>query len=212
MSNLQFIWHRTLIGLSLRKEEQEKSNKILTIPNGISAFGFFVLFLYQGNYMYEYSTGYTGYFHYYALLLLLIAITSDIADGFWARAFRSCSKIGEVIDPARDRYLGFVIVLQMIIEAQDNFVTIVAFLIIFIETLTAIQNWRYSASVHGMGKFRMGIHMFCGLVFIIQTYNIQVPIDIHISIPMLIIIMLLASFMSSFKYMQLVFQKNNGHD
>jgi|GEM_PF-3034045 len=210
MINWQFIWHRILIGLHLIKAEQTVSEKLATIPNGITAFGLLSIFLYQANYLYEYFTGDIGYFHNNMLALLVIAIISDILDGFFARALGSCSRFGEFIDPARDRYLALVIILQMMIESQNGFVIMMACLIILIEAVTALQNWKYSTSVHGMGKFRMGIHMFCSLVFVFQIYNLPlpVPVDITISIEMLITIMFLASLMSSFKYMQLVFKKN----
>ncbi len=209
MQNWQFIWHRILVGLSLRKEIYPVSNEILTFPNSITAFGFLSLFLYQANYLYGFLHNNTGFFPgHIALTLLVVAIISDALDGFFARALGACSHIGEILDPVRDRYLAFVILLQMAAVEKTSFVIFVVGSIILIETFTAIQNWKYSTAVHGVGKLRMGIHMFCSLIFVIQTYQIWTSINI-ISTETLVVIMLLATVMSSFKYVSLASLPNS---
>jgi phosphatidylglycerophosphate synthase len=204
MNRWQFILERTLIGLSLKKEEQAVSEKILTLPNGITVFGFLTLFLYQANYIYAYFNNDVGFLSVYiALFLLFLAIASDILDGFFARALNSCSRFGELLDPARDRYLAFVIVLQMVLVEKTLSIVLIVALIILVEFFTAIKNWKYSTRVHTVGKFRMGIHMLCGAVFVIQVYRIPTPINLTISTQALATVMLLATILASVRYREL---------
>jgi len=207
MTNWNFIWHRVLVGLSLKKEKQIPSDKIFTLPNSISAFGFLTLFLYQANYIYAYLNDNAGFFSAYtALLLLLLAIISDILDGFFARALKACSRFGEILDPARDRYLAFVIVLQMVLVEKTFSIFLVVALIIIVEFVTAMKNWKYSTRVHTIGKFRMGVHMICGTIFVLQIYQIPTPINMTISTQALAAIMLLATITASIRYQKLNLQ------
>ncbi len=199
MKNWQFILERIFVGLSLKKEKQLVSNKILTFPNSITFFGFLVLFLYQINYIYAYLNDNFGFLSaYFALFLLIVAIISDILDGFFARALKMCSSFGEMLDPARDRYLAFVIILQMALVEKTFTIFSIISLIIIVEFSIALRNWKYSTKVHTIGKFRMGIHMICGTVFVAQTYQILTPAIINTEA--LATIMLLASILSAIKY------------
>ena len=201
MNNLNFIWHRILVGLSLKKEKQKIKNEILTIPNSITAFGFLILFLYQVNYLYAYFNNDIGLFSgYVAFSLLIVAIISDILDGFFARALKSCSRLGELLDPARDRYLAFVIVFQMVLVEKTFAIVLIVALVIIVEIATAMKNWKYSTKVHTIGKFRMGIHMICGAIFVTQIYQIPTPLSVTISTEALATIMLIATILASIRY------------
>lgn len=75
---------------------QDKRNRILTIPNLLSAFRLalvpVIVWLYCGR----------GDYHLTAWVLLLSGAT-DIVDGFIARRFDMVSDLGKVLDPVADK-------------------------------------------------------------------------------------------------------------
>ncbi len=91
-----------------RHGQQVVSNRIWTIPNGLSFLRlvgvpfFFVLIIQQRDIA--------------AVVLLAIASLSDLLDGRIARHFNQMSRLGQILDPAADRLYIFATVLGLAIR------------------------------------------------------------------------------------------------
>ncbi len=77
--------------------EQKLENKILTIPNMLSAFRLCLIPFFIWQYSVEQDYIWAG-------IILVLSILSDILDGFIARTFHSISNLGKILDPVADKF------------------------------------------------------------------------------------------------------------
>ncbi len=77
------------------KNNIQPENRILTIPNLLSAFRLLLIPLFIWLYL-------EGKYFYTGLMLLISGIT-DISDGFIARRFHMVSNLGKILDPVADK-------------------------------------------------------------------------------------------------------------
>lgn len=79
----------------IMKNNIQPENRILTIPNLLSAFRLLLIPLFIWLYL-------EGKYFYTGLMLLISGIT-DISDGFIARRFHMVSNLGKILDPVADK-------------------------------------------------------------------------------------------------------------
>ena len=91
---MQYTLHQRKDHIVMKNNIQPE-NRILTIPNLLSAFRLLLIPLFVWLYLQE-KYFYTG-------LVLLISGITDISDGFIARRFHMVSNVGKVLDPVADK-------------------------------------------------------------------------------------------------------------
>jgi len=86
--------------------------KILTIPNILTIFRFFIIpFAAYNIYISNFYT---------ALFLIFIAVVTDGLDGFIARKFNQTSQLGKIIDPIADKLLVIIGIVTAYINKDIN--------------------------------------------------------------------------------------------
>lgn len=78
------------------KNEQNHDNKILTIPNALSAFRLCLIPLFIWLYCVKQEYIWTG-------CVLMLSGLTDLVDGFIARRFQMISNLGKILDPVADK-------------------------------------------------------------------------------------------------------------
>ena len=91
---MQYTLHQRKDHIVMKNNIQPE-NRVLTIPNLLSAFRLLLIPLFVWLYLQE-KYFYTG-------LVLLISGITDISDGFIARRFHMVSNVGKVLDPVADK-------------------------------------------------------------------------------------------------------------
>ncbi|WP_255455789.1 CDP-alcohol phosphatidyltransferase family protein [Cryobacterium fucosi] len=86
-------------------EERQVSSRVVTVPNLLSMLRLalvpvFLVLLIRGE-------------DSWALLVLVVASTSDFLDGFLARRFNQITRLGQLLDPAADRLYIFAALLGL---------------------------------------------------------------------------------------------------
>lgn len=182
------------------------NNRIFTIPNVVTTFGILCVILYFIAFISETQT--------YAIPALVIAVgISDILDGFLARRFGQHSKLGEFLDPLRDRLLGVAIICNIIWLYPRTATILFATLIVMTEIGVARVNWRYFQNtngrgrVHALGKLRGVLHWTAGIALLAQEYWPETfaklaPSSAPINAELLLVIMLVGSILAGISYSQ----------
>lgn len=90
------------------KQEKEKTmNKVLTVPNLLSAFRIALLPLFV--WIYGVKENYIA-----AGWILILSGVTDIADGFIARHFHMVSNVGKILDPIADKMTQGIVLICLI--------------------------------------------------------------------------------------------------
>ncbi|TFD83705.1 CDP-alcohol phosphatidyltransferase family protein [Cryobacterium fucosi] len=92
-------------GIVSAAEERQVSSRVVTVPNLLSMLRLalvpvFLVLLIRGE-------------DSWALLVLVVASTSDFLDGFLARRFNQITRLGQLLDPAADRLYIFAALLGL---------------------------------------------------------------------------------------------------
>lgn len=178
-----------------QKEAGGISSFIITIPNFITACGLVCAGLYAFCFSADVAAGYIP-------ALVVCTGISDLLDGMTARLLQKHSRLGKVLDPLRDRLLGFVVLMNMYFAEPRNMPLIASILALELAIggvhiyrfLTAGKvSWR---AQHSSGKIRQAVHLIAAGIFVFQMYaphlwhNIGIP---RIPVPWLLAAMLAAS-------------------
>ncbi len=77
--------------------KEKPTTAIITIPNIITVTGILLIIPYVWGFLMEYR--------WVMFISLFLSGCSDLFDGLLARKLKQCTKLGEMIDPLRDRFL-----------------------------------------------------------------------------------------------------------
>ncbi len=184
---------------SLFKEKSYGS--VVTVPNiitfsGIVAIGF-------------YAYGFLTNSRWLLGIMLFLAGLSDFLDGEAARRLYQKTRIGEFLDPLRDRLLLLAVLANIFYIADFRLLILWGSLIVAFEILTAFNNLFLIAprnrKVHLVGKLRQAIHLllagfvilsfyFQDIIFNITKINFDFPLDLALPL------MAACSFVALFFY------------
>lgn len=187
-------------------------NAILTIPNIVTSTGILLLI----PYVYAFLTNKNRWIMFGALFF---AAFSDLLDGFLARKLNQGTKLGEIIDPLRDRLLFLAMIVHFIflyfIDITRNYIFLVS-IAIFISAeikiaLFDMHWWKYKileARMHKIRKVRQVGLVFVGGAAILNRYFEKIItkiIDDYMYIPLDITIVIMAaiSLFTLFVYLKI---------
>ncbi|MCD8004505.1 MAG: CDP-alcohol phosphatidyltransferase family protein [Oscillospiraceae bacterium] len=91
----------------MTEREVERENKIVTVPNAMSAFRILLIPAIVWAYCWRRSAGLT-------MALLVLSGATDIADGYIARRFHMVSNLGKILNPVADKLTQGVILLCLL--------------------------------------------------------------------------------------------------
>lgn len=161
---MQYTLHQRKDHIVMKNNIQPE-NRILTIPNLLSAFRLLLIPLFVWLYL-------QGKYFYTGLVLLISGIT-DISDGFIARRFHMVSNVGKVLDPVADKLTQIsmliclvtryplMLILVVIMIFKELFMSISGLLVIH-KTKTV-----FSADWHGKAAtFLLYITMFAHVFWV----------------------------------------------
>ena len=183
-----------------QKEAGGISSFIITIPNFITACGLVCAGLYAFCFSADVAAGYIP-------ALVVCAGISDLLDGMTARLLQKHSRLGKVLDPLRDRLLGFVVLMNMYFAEPRNMPLIASILALelaiggvqlqraFMYRLLTVEEISQRAE-HSSGKIRQAVHLIAAGIFVFQMYAPHLWHDIgipRIPVPWLLAAMLAAS-------------------
>lgn len=157
--------------------EPKSKDDVVTIPNIITSLGILFVFAYMAAFL-------TGVNRWVIILLLVGASMSDVLDGFFARRLRQSTRVGEMMDPFRDRLLLLAILLHMILVVGfSNVILGIVFFEILIVLSKILSICRMAPlEVHWVGKLRQLVHVSCGGIFIAKYYFLDLSMMIMPSI------------------------------
>jgi len=127
---------------------QEPQNRILTIPNMLSAFRLCLIPFFVWLYYVKQAYLWTG-------ALLILSGLTDIVDGFIARRFHMISNLGKVLDPIADKLTQAAMLFCLITRFPFMLVALVFFILkesfVGITGLMVIRTTRqvFGANWHG---------------------------------------------------------------
>jgi cardiolipin synthase (CMP-forming) len=171
--------------------EPKPDTAIVTLPNIVTITGIFMVFLYVWGYLSDQR---------WSLIIgLVLAGVSDLLDGELARRLGQKTRLGEIIDPARDRLLLAAVLGNILFLFPRHLFPIAT--IVLLEIHAAFINlisYRHGGHVHLFGKLRQAIHL---LVFGFLTLSVYFPdivklltgIDFHFPATLALSMMLIAS-------------------
>ncbi len=105
----------------------------------------------------------------------LLSAVSDLLDGWLAKILNQRTRVGEILDPLRDRVLliGALWILFDIIQA--NWVAVLfLFLLILAELGIVLLGafYPHTIKVHSMGKSRQAVHLFFIFLLFLNKFNL----------------------------------------
>jgi len=172
--------------VELRSLFKEKPyDALITIANIITFLG--IIFI--GIYVREFLSDSNRWVMFVSLFL---AGLSDLLDGEAARRLKQITRIGEFLDPLRDRLLLIAVLANILYIAEIKYIFLVG-LIVGCEILTAVCNLillpPQKRKVHIVGKLRQAAHLllaglvvlsfyFKDIIFGITNINFNFPPDL----------------------------------
>lgn len=188
--------------------EPKPHNAILTIPNIITSIGILLLV--------PYVWGFLAGYRWPMMISLVLAGTSDLFDGLFARKLKQQTRLGELIDPMRDRLLLLAVLIHIVYLSGT---TLLVWLgtIFGIEWLIILLNLIKRLKVHLVGKLRQAAHLlFIGLALLSIYFKdvILYVISIEFEFPLetAVAVMTFFSLIAAIFYLSqtaFVFIKNN---
>lgn len=150
--------------------QENVSNKILTVPNLITTLGIFLTVLYIWQFSAEKFTPFIP------ITVFLVGL-SDLLDGFAARRLNQHSILGKILDPLRDRLLVFAILANIFYIKQLTPFILPLLMIILSEAFFYAKMFMLLKKIgvikmqaHFLAKTRQAIYGICGIIFVIQEY------------------------------------------
>ncbi len=172
--------------------EPKSCESIVTIPNfitflGITAVGF-------------YTYGFLTNSRWLLGIMLFLAGLSDLFDGIAARRLKQRTRLGEFIDPLRDRFLLVAVLVNILYVAGIKYIFLVGLIVVY-EISTAVCNLVLLLSqkrkVHLVGKLRQAAHLLLAGLVILSFYFRDIIfciVSINFNFPPGLALMLMAFF------------------
>ncbi len=145
--------------LSLFEEKSYES--VVTVPNIITFSGIIALVFY--------AYGFLTNNKWLLGVMLFLAGLSDLLDGETARILKQKTRLGEFLDPLRDRLLLLSIFLNIVYLNLDQlpFIILCGGMIVGFESLNVICNLTLSPSkIHLIGKLRQVGYLLAGVAIL----------------------------------------------
>jgi phosphatidylglycerophosphate synthase len=141
-----------------------------------------------------------------AVLVCIAALVLDAFDGWYARAFAQCSRVGEHMDPLADKILMGVVYGWIGVEASSPAVwSLVALVAVREVAMTVFR--AYSLRRHGryipaspLGRAKMVVQGVVGTGILFATHNAGVPVPRAVVVVGLVVILVL-SYASAARYL-----------
>ncbi len=150
--------------MSLFKEKPYES--IVTVPNIITIAGIITV----GFYAYGFLTSN----RWLLGIMLFLAGLSDFLDGEVVRRLKQKTRLGEFLDPLRDRLLLLAVLVNIFYVVKLNLLIFWGALIVGFEIMTALNNLFLVAprkrKVHLVGKLRQAAHLLLAGFMILSFY------------------------------------------
>ncbi len=142
--------------------KEKPPDAIITIPNIITTLGILLLIPYVWGFLTE---------HRWIMgKSLFLSGLSDLLDGLLARKLKQMTKLGEFIDPLRDRLILIAVLIHIAIIGGKPAIGWLL-LIIAVELFTvAINCCGFRTKVHFVGKIRQAIHLLMAGLVILSYY------------------------------------------
>jgi cardiolipin synthase len=99
-------------------EEYYDSKKGMTFANKVTFFRILCLPLFVASLLYYYYL-HKGYIRWWAIAIFLLAVISDVVDGYIARVKKERTKVGSLLDPLADKF--FLSIAFLTLYIVDNF-------------------------------------------------------------------------------------------
>jgi CDP-diacylglycerol--glycerol-3-phosphate 3-phosphatidyltransferase len=142
-----------------------------------------------------------------AVILCIVAAALDAFDGWYARTFAQCSKLGKHLDPLADKLLMAVVFVLIAFKMRSLAVWVLVILIALREfgmTLFraySLRHYKKFIPANRWGKAKMIIQSLGGLVVIAYAYFLNGGFDInHSLVLLLLIIIAFVSYYSAIVY------------
>jgi cardiolipin synthase len=149
------------------KKQDFSIDKIITIPNILTLFRFFLAFAFW----YLYTHAQTDRQFMEAVLLLVISGITDILDGKIARRFNMVSELGKIMDPIADKVTQLMIMLCLVEKFPLILFELSLFIIkqlyMLIAGLYIIKKTGRNLGARWYGKMNTIILYFCSIVLIL---------------------------------------------
>lgn len=144
-----------------------------------------------------------------AVLLCGVATALDAFDGWYARTFSQCSKLGEHLDPLADKLLMAVIYGVLAIQMDSTLVWVLLSLIALREAGMTIfrsfslRRYRKFIPANRLGKVKMIVQSTAGLAFVAYGYFSPGGFDIPVAaVAVSLAAILLLSYVSAVVYLK----------
>ncbi|OHA14800.1 MAG: hypothetical protein A3A10_01315 [Candidatus Tagabacteria bacterium RIFCSPLOWO2_01_FULL_42_9] len=149
--------------------EPKPYNAIITIPNIVTATGLLLLIPYVAGFLFNYR--------WLMMICLVLAGTSDLLDGFLARKLKQKTRLGEFLDPARDRLLLLGVLIQVVYLSGTSLFFWLGIIvgaegaIVFLNLITRIE-------VHLAGKLRQAAHLLLIGLALVDVYFEDIALSV----------------------------------
>lgn len=164
------LYFKILYSSGRKSEAKEISynfSKILTVPNVITFVGIILVLL--G--VYFYSVGKT----FLTVVCFILSGISDVLDGWLAGVLNQKSRLGEILDPIRDRALliGALLIFIHVIDFETSALLSLAVLFLA-EAGIIFLGLKYASvmHVHSAGKSRQAIHLFFICLIFLNKFDL----------------------------------------
>lgn len=156
------MWKR-LAAEFLVEPEASVSQKFLTWPNLVTGIGIVL----TGIYCWQFFSGAAATL--IPITVFLVGL-SDLLDGLLARRLNQHSRLGKIIDPLRDRLLGFAMLINAaILKGAGVLFSAPVLIIVAVETIIFLPPF-LRLKVHAIGKLRQMIYLACMWLFLAEVY------------------------------------------
>ena len=173
---------------------QQISDRILTVPNVVTAFGLVAIFFYAAAY--NQLIVIPGM---WIVLSVVLVGVSDLLDGLAARLLDQHTHVGKILDPVRDRLLGLAVLINFIVHSPQYTVLILVGGTVTIELgIGAVHYSRIKERIqwrakHTSGKVRQAVHLIAAGIFVFQEYLPGLSGQLHVPIALIVGVMFFAS-------------------
>ena len=173
-------------------------NAVLNVPNSLTAIRLILAFVVFGLISQQQYVA--------ALIVFIIAASTDWVDGYWARRFQQTTKLGRVFDPFVDKIIICGAFIFLAAEKNSGVAAWVAVVVMGREMLvtalrSAIEQGGGDFSAKWAGKLKMGFQCVAvGASLLLLTYAGQPPSWLKILLPVSVWLTVISTVYSGGEY------------